>query len=100
MRKESQILPAWRAASLFQLGHVTQAQEEIQRFVNGLRSFWIGSSRPTDEAVARWVMQAHPIGVKERWETLRHSLRGAGLPVEGIVHLSRNNSDQEQKLIV
>ena len=94
------ILPAWRAASLYQLGHVTQAQEEIQRFVNGLRSFWIGSSLPTDEAVARWVMQAHPIGVKERWETLRDSLRGAGLPVEGIVHLSRNNSGQEQKLIV
>ena len=55
---------------------------------------------PTDGAVARWVMQAHPIGVKERWETLRDSLRGAGLSVEGIVHLSRNNSDQEQKLIV
>lgn len=94
------ILPAWRAASLFQLGHVAQAQEEIQRFVNGLRSFWIGSSLPTDEAVARWVMQAHPIGVKERWETLRDSLRGAGLPVEGVVHWSRSNSDQEQKLIV
>jgi DNA-binding SARP family transcriptional activator/TolB-like protein len=94
------ILPAWRAASLFQLGHVTQAQEEIQRFVNGLRSFWIGSSLPTDNAVASWVMQAHPIGVRERWETLRDSLRGAGLPVEGIVHLSRNNSGQEQKLIV
>jgi hypothetical protein len=85
---------------LFQLGHVAQAREEIQRFVNGLRSFWIGPSLPTDEAVARWVMQAHPIAVKERWETLRDSLRGAGLPVEGIVHLSRNSSAQEQKLIV
>ena len=92
----NKILPAWRAASLFQLGHVTQARDEIQRFVNGLRSFWVGSSPPTDEAVARWVMQAHPIGVKERWETLRDSLRGAGLPVEGIVHLARNTSNQEQ----
>jgi TolB-like protein len=89
----NKILPAWRAASLFQLGHVAQARDEIQRFVNGLRSFWLGSSPPTDEAVARWVMQAHPIGVKERWETLRDSLRGAGLPVEGIVHLSRNTSN-------
>ena len=94
------ILPAWRAASLFQLGYATQAQEEIQRFVNGLRSFWVGSSVPTDEAIARWVLQAHPIGVKERWEILRHSLRGAGLPVDGIVHQSRSNSAQEQKLIV
>jgi hypothetical protein len=41
-------------------------------------------------------MQAHPIGVKERWETLRDSLRGAGLPVEGVVYLSRNTSNQEQ----
>jgi len=92
----NKILPAWRAASLFQLGYVTRAQEEIQRFVNGLRSFWVGSVVPTDEAVGRWVMQAHPIGVKERWETLRDSLRGAGLPVEGIVRLSRNTSNQEQ----
>lgn len=92
------ILPAWRAASLFQLGHVTEAQEEIRRFVNGLRSFWIGSAAPTDEAIARWALQAHPIGVMERWETLRHSLRGAGLPVDGIAYLSRFN--QEQKLIV
>jgi len=92
----NKILPAWRAASLFQLGHVTRAQDEIERFVNGLRSFWVGSSVPTDEAVARWVMQAHPIGVKERWETLRDSLRGAGLPVEGVVYLSRNTSNQEQ----
>ena len=51
---------------------------------------------PTDEAVARWVMQAHPISVKERWEALRDSLRGAGLPVEGIVHLSRSRLVQEQ----
>jgi hypothetical protein len=67
-----------------------QAQQEIQRFVNGLRSFWVGSSTPTDEAAARWVMQAHPISVKERWEALRQSLRGGGLPVDGIVHLTRS----------
>ncbi|MDI1265400.1 MAG: BTAD domain-containing putative transcriptional regulator [bacterium] len=90
----NKILPAWRAASLFQLGRVSQAQEEIQRFVNGLRSFWVGPSAPTDEAVARWVLQAHPIGVRERWETLRHSLRGAGLSVDGIAYLSRSNQEQ------
>jgi hypothetical protein len=67
-----------------------QAQQEIQRFVNGLRSFWVGSSTPTDEAAARWVMQAHPISVKERWEALRQSLHGGGLPVDGITHLTRS----------
>ena len=79
----NKLLPAWRAAALFHLGQVTAAQDEIQRFVNGLRSFWVGSSAPTDEAVARWVLQAHPISVSERWECLRYGLRGAGLSVEG-----------------
>jgi len=36
----------------------------------------------------RWLMQAHPISVRSRWETLRHGLRGAGLPVDGITPLS------------
>jgi hypothetical protein len=64
------------------------AQEEAERFVNGLRSFWVGQSAPTDEVIARWVLQAHPISVGERWEALRHGLRGAGLPVDSIVQLS------------
>jgi DNA-binding SARP family transcriptional activator/tetratricopeptide (TPR) repeat protein len=80
-----QILPAWRAAALFCLGEPALARVEAQRFVNGIRSFWVGSSAPTDEAVARWVLQGHPISVGERWEALRDGLRGAGLPVGGIV---------------
>ncbi len=82
------ILPAWRAATLFYLGKPEIARDEAQRFANGLRSFWVGQSPPTDEAVARWVLQAHPISIGERWNTLRHGLRGAGLPVDGIVQLS------------
>ena len=62
--------------------------EEAQRLVNGLRSFWVGQLAPTDEVVTRWVLLAHPISVSERWEALRHGLRGAGLPVDGIVQLS------------
>jgi DNA-binding SARP family transcriptional activator/TolB-like protein len=82
------LLPAWRAAALFRLGEPAPAQEEARRFINGIRSFWVGSSAPTDEAVARWALQAHPISMRSRWETLRDGLRGAGLPVEGIVQLS------------
>jgi TolB-like protein len=81
-------LPAWRAAALFHLGQSEMAREEAQRFLNGIRSFWVGSSAPTDEAVIRWALQAHPISVSARWEVLRDGLRGAGLPVEGIVQLS------------
>jgi hypothetical protein len=96
-----QILPAWRAAALFYLGEPEQARQEAQRFVNGLRSYWVGSSAPTDEAVVRWVMQAHPISVNERWEALRQGLRGGGLPAEGIVQrLGQAPTTQAQKLIV
>ena len=82
------ILPAWRAAALFYLGKPAIAREEARRFLNGIRSFWLGSLAPTDEAVTSWALQAHPIRVGSRWEALRDGLRGAGLPVEGIVQLS------------
>jgi DNA-binding SARP family transcriptional activator/TolB-like protein len=82
------LLPAWRAAALFRLGEPALAREEARRFLNGIRSFWVGSSAPTDEAVARWALQAHPISIRSRWETLRDGLHGAGLPVDGIVQLS------------
>jgi TolB-like protein len=82
------ILPAWRAAALFHLGEPAMAKEEAERFLNGIRSFWVGSVPPTGGAVVRWVLQAHPISVSSRWEALRDGLRGAGLPVEGIVQLS------------
>lgn len=78
------ILPAWRTSTLFHLGEVEKARAEAQRFVNGLRSFWVGPSAPTDEAVVRWVMQAHPISVAGRREALRRGLRGAGLPVDDV----------------
>lgn len=79
---------AWKAAALYYLGEVDQAREEARLFLNGIRSFWVGRSAPTDEAITRWMLQAHPIGNTARWEVLRNGLRGAGLPVEGIVPLS------------
>jgi DNA-binding SARP family transcriptional activator len=82
-----QTLPAWRAAALFELGQLVSAREEAQRFLNGMRSFWVGSAAPTDEAITRWALQVHPISVRARSEALRQGFRGAGLPVEGIVQL-------------
>jgi DNA-binding SARP family transcriptional activator/TolB-like protein len=81
-------LPAWRAAALFYLGEHMAAKEQAQRFLNGIRSFWVGSDAPSDETIVRWLLQAHPINKRSRWEVLRHGLRGAGLPVEGIVQLA------------
>ncbi len=82
------MLSAWRAASLFYIGEHAQAREEAERFLNGIRSFWVGSLAPTDETVVRWALQVHPISVRARWEVLRDGLRGAGLPVDGISQLS------------
>jgi DNA-binding SARP family transcriptional activator/TolB-like protein len=81
-------VPAWRAAALFHLGEPAMAREEAGRFLNGIRSFWVGSSAPTDEAITCWLLQAHPISIRSRWQVLRHGLRGAGLPVGGITQLS------------
>jgi DNA-binding SARP family transcriptional activator/TolB-like protein len=80
-------LPAWRAAALYELGDTETAREEAQRFLNGIRSFWVGSAAPTDEAVTRWLLQAHPININSRWEALRSALGGAGLPVESITRV-------------
>ncbi|SDJ20440.1 DNA-binding transcriptional activator of the SARP family [Bradyrhizobium lablabi] len=80
-------LPAWRAAALYELGDTETAREEAQRFLNGIRSFWVGSAAPTDEAVTRWLLQAHPININSRWEALRSALGGAGLPVESITRI-------------
>jgi hypothetical protein len=80
-------LSGWRAAALHNLGRNDMARQEAQRFLNATRSFWVGSGAPTDEAITRWLLQAHPIGVTERWEALRDGLRGAGLPVDGIMQL-------------
>jgi DNA-binding SARP family transcriptional activator/TolB-like protein len=91
-RGATHLVPAWRAATLFHLGEVALAREEARRFLNGIRSFWVGSSAPTDEAVTRWALQAHPISVRLRWEALRDGLGGAGLPVEGITQLSPSRS--------
>jgi DNA-binding SARP family transcriptional activator/TolB-like protein len=81
-------LPAWRAAAFFELGQPIKAREEAQHFLNGTRSFWVGSSAPSDDVITRWLLQAHPISVRSRWEALRNGLRGAGLPVDGITQLS------------
>ena len=84
-----QLLPAWRTAALFHLGEPVMARQEAQRFLNGIRSFWVGADAPTDEAIARWILHGLPISVSDRWRALRDGLRGAGFPVEGIVQLSR-----------
>lgn len=75
-------LSAWRAAALFHLGERAMAQDEVQRFMDRIRSSWVGSDAPSDESITHWLLQAHPIRIPARWKALRHGLHGAGLRVE------------------
>ena len=78
------LMPAWRIAALAHLGALSTAQEEASRFLNAIRSFWVGDVAPTDEAITLWLLQGVPIIVASRWEALRDGLGRAGLPVRGI----------------
>jgi DNA-binding SARP family transcriptional activator/TolB-like protein len=77
-------LPAWRAVALYELGNQDFARKEAQRFLNATRSFWVGADAPTDEAITRWLLQAHPVTAVGRRESLHRALAGAGLPVVSV----------------
>jgi DNA-binding SARP family transcriptional activator/TolB-like protein len=79
-------LPAWKAAALYHLGRRDAGAKEAQRFLNRVRSAWFGNVPPTDAAIARWLLHAHPISRREDWERLRDGIRGAGIPVAGVAH--------------
>ena len=53
-RASSRRCPPGGRRRCFILGQTEAAREEAQRFLNGIRSFWVGSSAPTDEAITRW----------------------------------------------
>ena len=79
-------LPAWRAAALFHLGRREAARREGRRFLDGIRSCWFGRVTPTDLAIARWLLHAHPIRSRAQWECLRDGVAGASIPTGGIDH--------------
>ena len=80
--------PYYPVSELYRVVNDEQGlQLDFMAKLNGIRSFWIGPDAPTDVAITRWFLQAHPVNVRTRWETLRRSLRGAGFPVEGIAPL-------------
>jgi tetratricopeptide (TPR) repeat protein len=78
-------LPAWRAAALSELGRKEEATRDMQRFYEGVRGNWINDEVPTDQMIARWFLQAHPISRRATWQRLRDGLAAIGVPVEGVV---------------
>ena len=81
-----QMLPAWRAAALFDLGEPELAREEAQRFLNGhaLVLGWVHTRRPTRPSHAGSCKRI-PSASRRDGKPCAAGLRGAGLPVEGIV---------------
>jgi hypothetical protein len=61
-------------------GTVTAAAEEVQKFVQSIRTGWFGAERVSDRAVARWLLHLYPISEAEPWQRLRAGLEKAGLP--------------------
>ena len=77
---------AWRVAALAHLGRRDEASAEAMRFIDGIRSGWLGADPATDEAIVRWLLHLYPISRREDWERLRDGLRLAGLPTGDAQH--------------
>ena len=77
-------LPALRAAALANFGRSREARLEAERFYDGARANWVNDEAPTNQTIARWLLQIFPISKREVWERLRDSLREAGIHVEGL----------------
>ena len=81
-------LPGWRAAALFHLGRADAAATEARRFLHMIRGAWYGEDEPSDTAIARWLLHAHPIKWRAQWEQLRDGIAGATIPTDGIEPLA------------
>jgi hypothetical protein len=81
-------LPGWRAAALFHLGQAEAAATEATRFLHLIRGAWYGEDEPSDTAIARWLLHAHPIKWRDQWEQLRDGIAGATIPTDGIEPLT------------
>jgi DNA-binding SARP family transcriptional activator/TolB-like protein len=79
-------VPAYKAAALFHLGDSEAATVELQRFIELVRSRWVGDQPATDANIMRWLLTMIPIRQPEDWQRVRDGLAGAGAPVEGLAH--------------
>jgi DNA-binding SARP family transcriptional activator/TolB-like protein len=74
-------MTAWKAAALAHLGRLEEAVDLGARFSSAVRANWYGGQPATDEAIGRWLLQAHPLGRTDHWRRLREGLRLADIPV-------------------
>jgi len=74
----------WGCAAKAHLGRLNEAKSEFERALERIAADWHGQQAPTRESMARWLLHAFPIAIREDWERLAAGLAAAGAPVEDI----------------
>lgn len=74
----------WSCAAKAQIGRLNEAKAEFERALERIAADWHGQQPPTRDSMARWLLHAFPIAVREDWERLAAGLGAAGAPTEGI----------------
>jgi tetratricopeptide (TPR) repeat protein len=76
----------YKIAALSHLGRDPAAADELQRYLQMVRSRWVGKEPPSDANIARWFLCLVPLKQAEDWRRLQEGLARAGAPVERIPH--------------
>jgi DNA-binding SARP family transcriptional activator len=74
-------LIGWRAAALAQAGDQQGAKFAAEKFIEQVRSKWVGQIPAEPENFVSWFLHCFPIRNKKDRVTLKEGLRKAGLPV-------------------
>jgi adenylate cyclase len=70
---------AWLAASLVELGQLTEARFAAGEFLDQARKTWADTEPPSDEDILMWVWDVTPLQDDEKRSHLRKALATAGL---------------------
>jgi tetratricopeptide (TPR) repeat protein len=73
---------AWLAASLVEMGKLSEARFAAGEFLDQVRKTWVGASQPSDEDILMWLSDITPIRQEDKRRRLRKALATVGL--EGI----------------
>jgi DNA-binding SARP family transcriptional activator/TolB-like protein len=77
---------AWRSAALANLGRISAARREVERFHESVRANWINNEPATDQIICQWFLQSYPLRLRSTWQRLRDGLATAGFAVDGLTH--------------
>jgi len=79
---------AWLAASLVELGRLSEARFAAGEFLDQVRKMWVGAAQPGDEDILMWLWDITPIRQEDKRRRLRRALGTVGL--DGIRAVKEN----------